>query len=547
VRDDTLRARNPPAGESAPAAPGVLRSRDPATGEVLGEVAASSPAAVREAVSAAAVAQSFWAQLTLSDRARYMERAAQVVLDEAEEIRELIVREQGRPRVEAIAMELLPSVDALHWTAREGPGLLAGERIRMRQPHLRGKRAAFRYEPLGVIALASSAASPWGVPLAEIAMALTAGNGVVLAPSPLTPLIGERIVRALGRAGIPEGLVSAVHGDGARAALVRSPVAKLLFAGSPAEGRALGEECARALKGAVLELGGKDPMLVLADAPVEHAAACALWAGFAAAGQTAAGIERVYVMREVAGHFLSALVAGAAALRVGDPHAWETEVGPLLCSEHGEIASRLVQGAVAQGARLECGGPLAREPGCWFAPAVLTEVTHEMAIMREPVPGPVLSVAVVESEDQAVALANDCDYGLGASVWTADRGRGERISRELQAGMVWINDHMFSHGACQCSWGGVKSSGMGRTRSRFGLYECVNVKLCTWEPSRLRDAWWHPYDETLARAVSAVMAVVYGRPSIRAGALRAGAPALLRVGGRLARERLRREPLRRPA
>jgi hypothetical protein len=170
----------------------------------------------------------------------------------------------------------------------------------------------------------------------------------------------------------------------------------------------------------------------------------------------------------------------------------------------------------------------------------LTEVTHEMRIMREEIFGPVLPIIVVDSEDEAVALANDCAFGLGASVWTSDRSKGERFAREIEAGMVWINDHMFSHAACQCSWGGVKESGLGRTHSKFGLYECVNVKLRTWEPSAVRDPWWHPYDETLGKALKQTAAILYGRPSIRAGALRDGAVPLLKLGARLARDALKR-------
>jgi succinate-semialdehyde dehydrogenase/glutarate-semialdehyde dehydrogenase len=172
---------------------------------------------------------------------------------------------------------------------------------------------------------------------------------------------------------------------------------------------------------------------------------------------------------------------------------------------------------------------------------VLTGVTHEMRIMREEIFGPVLPIIVVDSEDEAVRLANDSVFGLGASVWTSDRSKGERIARELESGMVWINDHMFSHGACQCAWGGVKDSGLGRTHSKFGLYECVNIKLRVWEGSALRDPWWHPYDETLGKALRQTAAVLYGRPSIRAGALRAGAAPLLRLGGRLARDAARRQ------
>jgi succinate-semialdehyde dehydrogenase/glutarate-semialdehyde dehydrogenase len=414
----------------------------------------------------------------------------------------------------------------------------------MPQLFLKTKRSSFTYEPLGVIAVIAPWNYPWSIPFGEAALALMAGNGVVLKPASLTPLIGERIRHVFERAGVPEGLVRVIHGPGAGSALVESSVVKVFFTGSVETGRGVGEACARQLKGSVLELGGKDPMIVLPDADIEHAIAGALWGGFANAGQTCSGIERVYVLREISERFIEGVVRGAQGLSVGDPLGWETEIGPMVSHEQFELVRELVDDAVAAGASLRCGGPLAQAPaGCdgdFYAPTVLTGVTHEMRIMREEIFGPVLPVIVVDSEDEALAMANDSVFGLGASVWTSDRSKGERIARELESGMVWINDHMFSHGACQCSWGGVKESGLGRTHSKFGLYECVNIKLRVWESSALRDPWWHPYDETLGRALKQTAAVLYGRPSIRAAALRAGASPLLKLGSRLARDAIRR-------
>ncbi len=522
---------------------GQLESRNPATGERLGAVPVTAPEQVEAVVQAVAKVQPFWAELTLGDRARYLERAAQVVIDESDELRDLIVREQGKPRNDAFTMEILPTIDALHWIAGAGLELLAEEKIPMPQLFLKTKRSAFIYEPLGVIAVISPWNYPWSIPLGEVALALMAGNGVVLKPASLTPLTGERIGRAFERAGIPEGLVRVIHGPGTGQALVESSVAKVFFTGSVGTGRQVGEACARALKGSVLELGGKDPMIVLPDANLDHAVAGALWGGLANAGQTCSGIERVYVMREVSERFIAGVAEGAARLRVGDPLGWETEIGPMVSGEQFELVRELVDDAVSAGATVHCGGPVAPPAGlqgAFYAPTVMTGVTHEMRIMREEIFGPVIPIVVVDSEDEAVALANDSRFGLGASVWTADRSKGERIARELEAGMVWINDHMFSHGACQCSWGGIKESGLGRTHSKFGLYECVNVKLRVWEPSTVRDAWWYPYDETLGRAMRQAATVLYGRPSIRAGALRAGVGPLAKVGARLARDALKR-------
>jgi acyl-CoA reductase-like NAD-dependent aldehyde dehydrogenase len=521
-----------------------LESFNPATGARVGAVPITSPDDVAAVVDEVAKVQRFWAQLTLADRARYLERAGQVLIDESDEIRDLIVREQGKPRNEAFSMELLPTIDALRWIGHAGIEILSDEKIPMSQVFLKTKSAAFTYEPLGVIGVISPWNYPWSIPFGEVALALMAGNGVVLKPASLTPLLGERIARVFERAGVPEGLVRVIHGPGTGPALIDSRVAKIFFTGSVETGRGVGEQCAKRLKGSILELGGKDPMIVLPDCNLEHAIAGALWGGFANAGQTCSGIERVYVMREVAEHFISGVVAGAQKLRVGDPIEWDTEIGPMVTREQYEIVRELVDDAVAAGATLCCGGP-AESPaglgdGAFYAPTVLTGVTHDMRIMREEIFGPVLPIVVVDSEDEAVALANDSDFGLGASVWTSDRSKGERIAREIESGMVWINDHMFSHGACQCSWGGVKESGLGRTHSKFGLYECVNVKLRVWEPSTVRNAWWHPYDETLGQALRQTATILYGRPSIRAGALKDGIRPLMKVSARLARDAVKR-------
>ena len=520
-----------------------LQSFNPATGESLWAVPVSPPEDVQGVVDAVARVQPAWARLTLKERGAYLERAAQVVLDECDEIRDLIVREQGKPRNEAFSMEVLPTVDALGWIAKAGAEILAEEKVSMPQVFLKTKRAAFVYEPLGVIGIISPWNYPWSIPLGEVGLALMAGNGVVLKPASLTPLIGERIVSVFERAGVPAGLVRVVHGPGTGAALAESSVGKVFFTGSVETGRSVAAACARRLVGSVLELGGKDPMIVLEDAHLEHAIAGAVWGGFANAGQTCSGIERVYVARDVADRFIAGVVAGARRLRVGDPMSWNTEIGPMVSAEQLEIVRSLVDDAVAAGAELHCGGPIeapAGLDGAFYSPAVLTGVTRDMRIMREEIFGPVLPIIVVGSEQEAVALANDSEFGLGASVWTSDRPRGERIAAELQSGMVWINDHMYSHGACQCAWGGVKDSGLGRTHSKFGLYECVNVKLRTWEGSVLRDAWWHPYDETVGKAFRTTARVLYGRSSERAAALREGAGPLAKLGGRLARDAIRR-------
>jgi acyl-CoA reductase-like NAD-dependent aldehyde dehydrogenase len=513
-----------------------LESFSPLDGARLGAVPTLTPAEVQSVVDDVAGVQPFWAQLPLGDRARYMRRAAQAIIDQLDELAELLSREQGKPRNEALTMELLPTIDSLRWLADAGPGILEDERISL-PIFLKQKRARFSYEPLGVVGVIAPWNYPWSIPFGEVAVALLAGNGVVLKPASLTPLIGERIQRVFERAGLPEGLVRTVHGGGAVGqALVESSAAKIFFTGSVEVGRRVGEECARRMKGSVLELGGKDPMIVCADANLPNAISGCLWGGLANAGQTCSGIERVYVLSDVADRFVAGVVEGARRLRVGDPLEWDTEVGPMVSPEQLGLVQELVDDAVAAGATLHCGG--ARAP--FFEPAVLTGVTRDMRLMREEIFGPVIPIVTVESEDEAIELANDSEFGLGASVWTMNRAKGERMARRLQTGMVWINDHMFSHGACSCSWGGVKDSGLGRSHSKFGLYECVNIKLMAWEPSRTRNFWWHPYDEALGRAMQASAKLLYGRDADKPAALRRGLRPLAQVGRKSVRDVFRR-------
>ena len=527
--------------ETRPAA-STLESFNPATGELVGSVATITPEQVQAVVDDVGRIQPAWAELSLADRARYMRRAADALLDDIDEIAELLVNEQGKPRVEAYTMELLPTVDALHWCAKAGPKILADEKVRMSQAFLMSKKSRFTYEPIGVVGVIAPWNYPWSIPFGEVAIALMAGNGVVLKPASLTPLLGEAIRRVFEKGGLPEGLIRVVHGGGAVGdALAKSSVGKVFFTGSVEVGRKVGEVCATRLKGSVLELGGKDPMVVCADADIDNAISGAVWGGFANAGQTCSGIERVYVDRAVADRFVAGVAAETERLRLGDPIQWNTEIGPMTSEDQYEIVVELIEDAVAAGATKLCGGPT-QVPGLsgkFVAPTVLTGVTQDMRIMKEEVFGPVLPIVTVESEQEAIELANDSEFGLGASVWTKDRQKGERMARRIESGMVWVNDHSFSHGACQCAWGGVKNSGVGRSHSKFGFYECVNIKHNSWEPGLTRDFWWHPYDATLGEAVKASAKLLYGKGAQRTKALGEGIGPLLEVGRRTLKKKRR--------
>src|SRR5918995_2958175 len=247
-------------------ASGTLESFNPATGELVGSVDTITPDQVQAVVDDVAEVQPFWGQLSFEDRARYLRQAADVLLEEIDEIAELLTREQGKPRTESYTMELLPTVDLLHWCADEGAEILADEKVPYPQLFLKTKRSFFSYEPIGVVGVIAPWNYPWSIPFGEVAIALMSGNGVVLKPASLTPLLGERIRSIFEKGGLPEGLVRVVHGGGkVGQALAESSAGKIFFTGSVDVGRKVGEVCAKKMKGSVLELGGKDPQIVCAD------------------------------------------------------------------------------------------------------------------------------------------------------------------------------------------------------------------------------------------------------------------------------------------
>ena len=539
------RSRNGAASKSAKKAKPTKRSGskglesfNPATGELIGSVETLTPSKVQGVVDDVAEVQPFWAALSLEDRARYLRRACDIVLEDMDDLAELLTSEQGKPRVESYTMELLPTVDSLKWIADAGPEILADEKQSM-PVFLKSKSAKLTYEPIGVVGVIAPWNYPWSIPFGEVAIALMAGNGVVLKPASLTPLIGDRIRQTFEKAGLPEGLVRTVHGGGRIGdALVKSTAGKIFFTGSVEVGQKVGVECAKRMKGSVLELGGKDPAIICPDADLANAVSGTVWGGFANAGQTCSGIERVYVHRDIADAYLEGLVRETERLTVGDPREWTTEIGPMVSDDQAKIVNELVDDAIENGATKLTGGPTKVEgsKGSFIAPVVLTGVTHEMRIMKEEIFGPVLPVVTVDSEEEAIELANDSQFGLGASVWTKDRAKGERMAHQIQSGMVWINDHSFSHGACVCAWGGVKESGLGRSHSKFGFYECVNIKQLAWEPGWARDMWWQPYDRKLGDAIRYSAQLLYSRNGNRLQALREGIRPLVEVTRRTMRK-----------
>lgn len=469
-------------------------SRDPATGEEIGRVPLTLPEEVARAVGRARAAQTAWAAKSFRERGRIMMQARKIILKELEEIALLVARETGKPSSEAIAMELTPSLDLMQHFGRKTETLLERERINIGLYGLMGRMSYLVYKPVGVIGIISPWNFPWATPMAEVVMALMAGNAVVLKPSELTPLTALKIKQVLTRAGLPADLLQVVTGDGSTgAALVGAGVDKIMFTGSVATGKRVAEAAANYLIPVVMELGGKDPMIVLEDANIENAARGAIWGGFANCGQSCSSVERCYVHESIAEKFTQAVVAETKRLKQsGDKQG---DLGSMISEQQLRVVERHVYEATARGAIALTGGERTPDvPGPFFPPTVLANVNHEMEVMREETFGPVLPIMTFKSDDEAVRLANDSDFGLTASVWTNDLARGRALAERIDAGTVTVNEVLYTHAIAQTPWGGVKHSGFGRTHGRAGLLELVNAQHIHVNrfPS-IPDVWWFNY------------------------------------------------------
>jgi len=479
-----------------------------------------------DALDAAREAFPGWRRAGFTERMRALRRLRAALVDEADQIASLIHEEQGKPVVEAHAAEILPSLEALKHLAGHAEDLLRDDPIEGRVLLLAHKEARVVYEPYGVVLVITPWNYPFGLPLPIVAAALVAGNTVVLKPAPSTTLTALRIGALAQRAGLPEGVINVLAVDDTLAAsLVQDRrVDKILFTGSVATGKRVAAAAAKNLTPVVLELGGKDPAIVCRDADLDRAVHGIVWGAFMNAGQTCASVERVYVESEVADRFLDRVVSATRALRLGSG-AGPMDVGPLSLERQRQIVESHVADARRKGARVLTGGEAAPGPGFFYPPTVLADVDHSMDVMREETFGPVLPVMVVGSLDEAIELANDSDYGLTASGWTRSPETARRLQRELQAGVVSINDGLSSFGEPGAPWGGVKQSGIGRTHGRLGLREMVQAKYVSLDRSRGPELWWYPYGDGYGRLVAEA------NPALHAPSLGRRLRNLIRLAG----------------
>jgi len=502
-------------------------SLNPATGEVLREIECAGESEVRDAVARARAAQPGWAELGLRRRIEILRKFQAGLYARKSEVAAVITREAGKPLAEALVTEVLVVLDAARFLIDNAWSLLRDEPVPHANIVAKLKSGWLVREPHGVIGIISPWNYPFSIPATETLAALVTGNAVVLKPSELTPISALELARLLYEAGVPEEILTVVLGEGlAGAALIESKIDKLFFTGSVATGKRVAEAAARRLLPVVLELGGKDAMLVLDDADVDVASSAAVWGAMMNAGQTCLSVERCYVHRSLYDQFVASCAKKIQQLKVGIGTDSGTDVGPLISERQLRIVETQVDDARALGANVVVGGHRLPELGSQFyAPTLITNVSRGMKLMHEETFGPLLPVIPFTNDAEAVKLVNDSEFGLAASVFTRDRKRGEGIAKQLNAGAVMINDLLSCFAMPEAPHGGTGASGIGRTHGLMGMREMVCPKYIDSDMLAIKKVWWYPYGEAFTRQMSAFVEMLFARSAARkmSGSLKSAA------------------------
>jgi acyl-CoA reductase-like NAD-dependent aldehyde dehydrogenase len=491
-----------------------ISSLNPATGAVLREFESASESQVQAAVARASAAQVAWAEIGARRRIAVLREFQRRLHERKSEIAAAITQEAGKPVAEALTTEVLVVLDAARFLIDNAYRLLDDEPVPHGNLATKLKRGRLVREPHGVVGIISPWNYPFSIPATDTLSALVAGNAVVLKPSEFTSLVALKLESLVHAAGVPPDVFQVVVGDGATgAALLCSRIDMLVFTGSVPTGKRIAVAAAERLLPVVLELGGKDPMIILDDADVDVASSAAIWGAFVNAGQACLSVERCYVHRSLYEPFVKACAEKAGQLRIGNGMDPNTDVGPMIHERQLQNVESQVEDAKARGARVVAGGKRLPELGVnFYAPTVLMDVSQTMRIMREETFGPVLPVMAFDSDDEAVSLANDSEYGLAASVWTRDPVRGESLAARIQAGTVMVNDVISSFGISESPHGGVKASGLGRTHGRLGLEEMVRVKYLDIDRMpRMKKVWWYGYGAGFARQMEGFLDMQFAR------------------------------------
>ncbi|NIO48666.1 MAG: aldehyde dehydrogenase family protein [Candidatus Aminicenantes bacterium] len=474
-----------------------IKSFNPATLESVGEACLASPAKCQEAVQAAKRAYPLWKELSWEKKRDVFRRAKKILLRRSSEVAQLLTLEKGSPLPESLSVEVMGGLEVLDYYSQNLRKSLKSTKAKHNIVLFFHKKSSFHFQPLGVTLVISPWNFPFIIPFYDIIAALATGNTVVFRPSTSTPLVGLLIGDILLEAGLPPGVLNIVNCKVAQAEdlILSKDVETVMFTGSVPTGKRIMELASQNLHNIVLELGGKDPMIILKDADLERASRGAVWSAFMNAGQSCASVERVYVAQEIADEFISKVLNHAKKLKVGNPLEPEVDMGPMANLSQLKVVEEQVEDAVRKGAQVLLGGQkIENLPGYFFQPTVLSEVNHSMKVMQEETFGPVLPIIPFSEPEEAVSLANDSRFGLTASIWTRSKKMASWMAERIEAGTVTVNDHMFSFMEPGAIWGGVKQTGKGYTHGQFGLQKLVNIKYISLDLAKKKtQIWWYPY------------------------------------------------------
>lgn len=476
-----------------------LTGVSPLDGSELPPVKISTPAEIAETVRLAQNAQVEWAARPVKERAVLVRQAGIYMMSQADRLSHILHRELGKPITETYAVDLASAPEVFRYYAKHAPRMLKSERVSFNPVMFPAKKGRLERLPHGVVALITPWNYPVSIPLHNLVPALVAGNAVILKPSEYASRTGA-LLHALLAEKLPPGLLGLVQGDRvAGETLIRSEIDHVVFVGGLAGGRAVARTAADRVTPVSLELGGKDAAIVLEDADLDRAAHGIAWAGFVNAGQSCAGVERVYVVEAVAEAFIAKLTAIAQNLRSGDDaqNPGSIDLGPAATPLQAQIVRRHLENALAEGAKLHCGG-LPAENSHFFPATVLSNVTENMLLMREETFGPLVPVQIVPDAEAALHAANRGDFGLTGSVWTRDLVRGQQLAARLKTGIATVNNHMFSGAAPNAAWQGRGASGYGTQNGKLALYGLTRPRLLAVDAHRVpRELWWFPYNRAL--------------------------------------------------
>jgi acyl-CoA reductase-like NAD-dependent aldehyde dehydrogenase len=491
-----------------------IEVENPATGQVVASVTVVPPEEVAELAARARRAQPGWDALGFDGRAAVMKRCQKWISDNSERVIETIMSETGKAYEEALVAEIGYAEAAFRFWAKNAEKYLAEERVRSASPFVKGRKLIVRYEPLGLVGVIG----PWNYPLTnsfgDCVPALMAGNAVLLKPSEVTPLTSMLMGEALRECGLPDDVYTVLPGYGETAQALIDEVDFVMFTGSTATGKKVMERAARTLTPVSLELGGKDPMIVCADAGIERAANAAVHYSMQNAGQTCTSTERVYVEEPIYDEFVRLVTDRVRELRQSAPGgAGSVDLGAVISPPQADIVERHVKDAVDKGARVLVGGERRDTGGHFFEPTVIVDVDHTMACMREETFGPTVPIMKVRDAEEAVRLANDTPYGLQASVWTKDADKGERLARRIEAGTVTVNDAQVNYVALELPMGGWKESGLGTRHGADGIRKYTkkqSVLVTKFAPMK-KDLHMLPYSAKRTKFLARLLKLVYGR------------------------------------